>query len=131
MSACLINSSAVWKRAPPSLTPILALTNTSFPSSGKGACRLSSDALGDPHDDIRGFDIVDQANELVSADPGDGICLAYTVRQPTTDRDEELIRRLVAQAVVDALEVVYVDEKHADLRIRPSLPPCNRLAQTV
>ena len=77
------------------------------------------------------FDVVDQADELVSPDPGDGVCLAHTAFQPATDRDQELISHLVTQAIVDVFEAVDVEEKHPEPRIRPSLRPCDGLAQTV
>ena len=121
----------MWSEVPLRATPILALKTTSYPSSEKGDAQAFEDSVGEAQDDLRGFDVVDQADELVSADPGDGICLADTAFQPTTDRDQELIPDLVTQAIVDVLEAVDVEEEDTEPRIRPSLRPCDGLAQTV
>ncbi len=110
---------------------MLAVTTTSCPSSEKGVRRLSRIRSGKVRIVVRGFDVVDQADELVSADPGDGVCLAHAGFQPATDGDQELIPHLVAQAIVDMLEAVDVEEQDAEPRFRPSFRPRDGLAQTV
>ena len=102
-----------------------------MPLEQEGSPQAFEDPVGEVQNDLRGFDVVDEADELVSPDPGDGICLAQTALQPAGDCDQELIPDLVTQAIVDVFEAVDVEEKDAEPRIRPSLRPCDGLAQPV
>ena len=54
---------------------------------------------------------VDQHDELVAAHPADRVGLAQRARQPGRDCDEQPVAGVVAERVVDVLEVVEVDEQ--------------------
>ena len=55
-------------------------------------------------------------DELVAAQPRDGVRLAHRAGQPLRDRLQQLVAGVVAQRVVDALEVVEVEEQARDVR---------------
>ena len=66
-------------------------------------------------------------HELVAAQPRDGVRLAHGAGQPLRDRLQQLVAGVVAQRVVDPLEVVEVEEQAGDvravaLRLREDLP---------
>ena len=50
--------------------------------------------------------------ELVAAEPGGGVALADGGADPLGDGDQQLVADAVAEAVVDVLEVVEVEEQH-------------------
>ena len=52
--------------------------------------------------------------ELVAAQPGDDVLRAHGMPQPAGDGDEQRVADGVAERVVDDLEVVDVDEQHAE-----------------
>ena len=52
--------------------------------------------------------------ELVAADAGDDVAGAHAAAQPLGEHEQQLVTGGVAAAVVDVLEVVEVDEQHAD-----------------
>ncbi len=53
-----------------------------------------------------------QHAELVAAESGDHVALARGAAEPGGDRPQQLVAALVAESVVDVLEVVQVDEQH-------------------
>jgi hypothetical protein len=53
--------------------------------------------------------VVDQYDELVAAHPPDGVGVAQRGRQPGRDRLQEPVAGLMAEGVVDVLELVEVD----------------------
>ncbi len=53
-------------------------------------------------------------DELVPTDPRDGVGLADDRLEPTADRPENRVARLVAADVVDALEAVEVDDEQRE-----------------
>ena len=53
--------------------------------------------------------------ELVAAEPGDHVVLPNARREALRDHREQLVAGGVAQAVVDRLEVVEVDEEHGEV----------------
>ena len=57
---------------------------------------------------------LDEDGELVAADPRHRVAEADAGPQPLADRHEEAVAGVVAEAVVDGLEVVEVDEQHGD-----------------
>ena len=56
--------------------------------------------------------------ELVAAEPGDEVLLAHGARRRCGDLDQQPVAGLVAEAVVDDLEVVEVEEEHGDALAR-------------
>ena len=60
--------------------------------------------------------IVDQDDELVTTHPADRVGIAQRARQPRGNGDEQPVAGLVAEGVVDVLEVVEVDEQRRPCR---------------
>ena len=59
--------------------------------------------------------VLDHHRELVAAEPRDEILGPQAGAQPQRDRDQQLVAGGMAEAVVDRLEVVEVDEQDRDL----------------
>ena len=59
----------------------------------------------------------DEGGELVAAEPGGGVPGPYRVLEAAGRLDQQLVAGLVAQAVVDPLEAVEVDEEHGGARV--------------
>ncbi len=57
-----------------------------------------------------------QHRELISADPRQDVRLAHAMSQRSGDALEQIVARLVAERVVDVLEVVEIDQKHCARR---------------
>ena len=55
-------------------------------------------------------------DELVAAEPGDEITGAQRLVEAATHLDEEAVSGVVADAVVEDLEPVEVEEEHGDIR---------------
>ena len=62
---------------------------------------------------------VDQDREFVTAEPGSRVGRPEHGPEPQRDRAQQLIAQLMAEAVVDRLEVVEVEEQHGEQPIRP------------
>ena len=58
---------------------------------------------------------VDEHDELVAAEAGQLIADTHHRAEPPSDVAEKFVTDAVAEAVVDDLEVVEVDEQHGDL----------------
>ena len=56
--------------------------------------------------------------ELVAAEPGDGVALAERLLQPVGDLLQQAVAGVVAERVVDLLEVVEVDQHHGGGGVR-------------
>ena len=59
-------------------------------------------------------DVLEQDCELVATQPRDGVGPPQAAREPLRDLEEQGVANPVPQAVVDRLEVVEVDDQHAD-----------------
>src|SRR5207342_1175512 len=102
--------------------------------------RLSADvvtrleAAEDAFGDVRGLrridDLVEQDRELVSAEARNRVGRAHEVLEPSSDLLEDLVAGRMAEAVVDGLEVVEVDEDDADRRATAARP-LDRMLDTV
>ena len=98
---------------------MLARGKISVPSTTSGWSRLSSSRPS--HDlGLCGVDTLEQDCELVAAQPRDGIGVTHGLLEASRDADEQLVAGRVAEAVVDGLEVVDVDEEHGDTKERPA-----------
>ena len=115
--------------------PMLAAMNTSWPPRWKGAANApwirSATLTASPGV----LDAVEQDRELVAPEPGDGVLAARratTVRgaqaplQPARERDQQLIPDEVAEAVVDHLETVEVQEQDGEPGFRVPPRPLDR-----
>ena len=58
--------------------------------------------------------MVDHQYEFVTAVAGNGVALTKTRLQPSGNRLQHLIAKIVAKTVVDELETVQIDERHCD-----------------
>ena len=81
-------------------------------------CDLLAQGLDDSigHDlCLVGIRLRKQHGELVSAHPRQDVRLAHAMPERPGDALEEIIARLVAEGVVDVLEVVQIDHEHRAL----------------
>ena len=92
--------------------PMLAVTYSSAPSTISGwaisARRRSAISTGD----IGGADVAQHDDELVAAEAAQHVAVAHDGAQPLAHAAQQLVADTVAEAVVDHLEVVEVDEHH-------------------
>ena len=110
--------------------PMLAETKISPPvPTGIGALPGVGDALGDGDRLGLGLDLAAD-DELVAAEPRDGVRAADDVLQAAAERDQQLVAGLVAERVVDRLELVDVEQQHRDVALR-ALRAGERLADAV
>lgn len=73
------------------------------------------EAVGDREDGGEAAGPVTQDHELIGADPGDCVTRPGDGPKAIGHRDQHHVAGVVAQAVVDHLEAVDVDEEHRDL----------------
>ncbi len=73
------------------------------------------DALRGPTRLIRSVQVVDEDRELVASEPGDGVEIAKRGAEALRDRDEQCVAGEVAEAVVDCLEAVEIDDHHREV----------------
>ena len=113
MSALRSSSSAVWCARPSARRrPMLARTKQLLAAdASNGAWRAASSRSRDLDRGRRGRRVLDQDRELVAAHPRERVAGAQRTAQPLATRDQELVALAVAEAVVDRLEVVEVDEQ--------------------
>ena len=83
-------------------------------------------ALGDRDRVLLVGDVLAQDRELVAAEAGDGLVPAQRVAQALGDRDDQLVAGRVAEAVVDDLEAVEVEEQHRDVAAAAALEALER-----
>src|SRR5258707_700178 len=57
------------------------------------------------------MNVLEQDRELVAAEAADGVVRPYTLTQSLGDLDEHAVAHVVAEAVVDDLEAVEVEEQ--------------------
>ena len=68
--------------------------------------------LGDLFDLALIGEVFADDDELVAAEPRDGVVATDRGGEPSAHRDEQLVAGVVAEAVVDDLEAVEVEEEH-------------------
>ena len=76
------------------------------------------DALGDAGGALV-VAAVEQDGELVAAEPRRQVARAQAGAQAARERDQQLVADLVAEAVVDVLEVVEVEQEHDGAAVGP------------
>ena len=86
------------------------------PADREGLGEGGGDAVGDRHRLVLVGEAVDQDAELVAAEAGDDVAGAQVGAQPRRHRAQQLVAGVVAEAVVDQLEVVEVEEEDPDRR---------------
>ena len=112
-----------------STSPMLADTLTSRPAMVNGGVRAVDEAAGDPLGLGGVAHVGADDDELVAAETGHEVVGPDGVGEPVGHGQEELVARLVAEGVVDELEVVEVDEQHRHRRLRPGELLAQRLPQ--
>jgi len=70
-------------------------------------------SLGEPDGLVLGY-VLEQERELVSAESGHGVACAHNVVESTCDLLQQLIARVVAEAVVYLLEAVEIDQQDGE-----------------
>ena len=99
--------------------PTLAEMTTSPDASTTGWRSASSTRAAVAWSASGSDDVLDQHAELVAAEPRGGVTRAQARGQPVRDLLQQPVALRVSAGVVDRLEVVEVDEQHADLRVGP------------
>ena len=72
------------------------------------------DALGEHHRELAARQVGEQHRQLVAPVPSEGVLDAEAVANALRDRAQHLVAGRVAEGIVDQLELVDVDEAHAD-----------------
>ena len=86
------------------------------------------DAVGHPHGVADVAPPFEQDRELVAADAGDGVRGAQRRGERAGDLDQQLVAHQVAEAVVDDLEAVEVEEEDGGQPLRLAARALHRLA---
>ena len=94
-------------------------------------CEAGGDPLGGGDRDPLARDLLEQQAELVAAEARDRVGRAHRLAQAGGDVDQEVVAGLVAERVVDLLEVVHVDEQDRRERARVPAHALERLLQAV
>ncbi len=84
-------------------------------------CRLAQrrdDAVGECLRLIPGRDVRLQHDKFVAAQPGDGVVDTHGLPQPFRGGLEDEVAAIVAERIVDVLEMIEVDEMHGKLRAK-------------
>ena len=68
----------------------------------------------------RGDDVVADDDELVAAEPGDGVARSDRPTDPFRGNRQQIIAGAMTEGIVDHLELVDVQEHHAELRAAPT-----------
>ena len=111
--------------------PMLAVTNCVPASSMNGRAKLGGDPLGGGDRARARCDLLEQQSELVAAEARDRVGRAHRLAQPRGDADQQVVAGLVAECVVDLLEVVDVDEQDRCERARVTPHAFERLLEAV
>ena len=84
-----------------------------WPATQRHGERLE-DPLGGVGRLLAVLDVLEQHRELVAAEARGGVGAADALVEPARDLDQHLVAGRVAEAVVDRLEVVEVEEDHGE-----------------
>ena len=98
--------------------PVLAPTRSVRGRELERLLERELDALGDAGGALV-VAAVEQDGELVAAEPRRQVAGAQAGAQAAGEGDQQLVADLVAEAVVDALEVVEVEEEHDGAAVGP------------
>ena len=93
------------------------------------ALQLLLDALGEVDGVALALHVLDQDRELVAAQARDEVGRAQHRLQPARQVHQQLVAGLVAEAVVDQLEAVEVEEHHREALLRMALHARDRAHQ--
>ena len=112
-----LRRSRVTSSSSPNAMPMLADVRTVSPPTVTGwasaSCTRSAALRA-----LVGRRALEQHRELITAESGDGVALTEGLLEAPRDLDEQRVAGRMAEAVVDRLEVVEIDEEHR----RPAVP---------
>ena len=95
----------------------------------EGRGERAQHALGDGDRVLLVADVLAEDRELVAAEAGHGLVPAQRVAQAVGDGDDQLVAGRVAEAVVDDLEAVQVEEEDGDVAAAAAIEALERLAR--
>ena len=95
--------------------PMLAWVSTSSAGDDERLAQRVDDSLGDAHRRCRLIDADEQDGELITSQPSGDVAGAQALADAVCDGAEQPIAGCMAEAVIDGLEVVDIDEEHADV----------------
>ena len=90
----------------------------------------AEDPLRDDDGGLGRCDLLDHHGELVAAEPCTRVLGTDARLEPLRDLDEQLVAGRVAEAVVDRLEVVEIDEQDRE-EVLPAMPPLERMRDAI
>ncbi len=96
-----------------------------------GRRQLGLDALRVARRVLRSAVVLEEEGELVSAQPRHGVAGPDASEQPLAHRHEQPVAHRMAQALVDVLEAVHVEEEDGEAQVRLALQERHRLPQPV
>ena len=111
--------------------PMLAEVNTSCPRQVERLGQLALDAVRHPGRVAGVADVVHQDRELVAAEPRHRVAGPHAPLDAPGDGPEQLVADAVAEAVVDDLEPVEVDEQHREAVLGAPLGAAEGAAEQV
>ena len=109
---------------------MLAVTKCSLADEHDRLVDRLRDALGDADRLVRAVELLADDEELVAAEPRDGVGRPHRVVQARRERHQQVVAGRVAERVVDELELVEVGEQHRD-RAAVAPPPRERALEPV
>ena len=93
---------------------MLALVCRLMPPSWNGCSSARADLVGDVERALGVADVGDEQGELVAAEAGDGVGAAQHLLEAPAHLDQQAVALVVAEGVVDVLELVEVHDQQPD-----------------
>ena len=100
-----------------SATPIATLSGSDLPSCRNSQPAIRSTSRAAVSRALSSSAWLEQDRELVAADPRDDVALANAADEQARDLDQRFVAGLMAEAVVDRLQAVEVDEQQRGLLV--------------
>ena len=119
MSA-LLNSASASLSGVESARPTLTPTCTPDSPRANGLAERLDQGRGRPLDVSDRVDALEEDGELVAGEPGHRVGGPHGLDQPLGDGLQQPVAGVVAERVVDVLEVVEVEEHHGDVPLGPT-----------
>ena len=94
---------------------MLPRSASSLPATIERPTQILENPLSDLDRGLRAVEVLQQHHELVAAEARRRVAGADALREPLGHVDQRLVAGAVAEAVVDRLEVVDIEEDHPKL----------------
>ena len=117
MSALLSSSSAALSGVESATPTLMPTSHVRSPPSENGMPSASTSAAAGRSRSAQPVDAFEQDGELVARQPRHGVGGAHGADQPLGHGLQQPIARIVAERVVDVLEVVEVEEHHGHVAL--------------